>query len=100
MSKSKRSAVREPIQVYLTGAERARLDRLARELGVSRAEVLRRGLDTLAGSGRAQDYDPLDDLVGAFDAPGAPRDLAEEHDRYLAEDLEAEWHRPKRKRSS
>jgi len=37
-------SVREPIQVYLTAQERARLDRAAQELGVSRSEVLRRGI--------------------------------------------------------
>lgn len=37
-------SVREPIQVYLTSEERAQLDRTARELGVSRSEVLRRGI--------------------------------------------------------
>lgn len=36
--------VREPIQVYLTAQERDVLDRCAAELGVSRSEVLRRGL--------------------------------------------------------
>ncbi|MFW6085307.1 MAG: CopG family transcriptional regulator [Gemmatimonadota bacterium] len=36
--------VREPIQVYLTAAEREVLDRCAAELGVSRSEILRRGL--------------------------------------------------------
>ncbi len=41
--------VRAPIQTYLTAAERAELDRLARELGVSRSEALRRGIETLAG---------------------------------------------------
>lgn len=91
--------VREPIQVYLTPAERSRLERLARELGVSRAEVLRRGLEALAGAGG--DADPLDDLIGAFDNRAAPADLAERHDKYLAEDLEREWHRAtKRRRSS
>jgi len=39
--------VREPIQVYLTGQERAELDRAARELGVSRSEVLRRGVEAM-----------------------------------------------------
>ncbi len=39
--------VREPIQVYLTEAERARLDASAGALGVSRSEVLRRGIDAL-----------------------------------------------------
>ena len=40
--------VREPIQVYLTTAERERLDRVAKRLGVSRSEVLRRGLEDFA----------------------------------------------------
>jgi len=40
--------VREPIQVYLSSAERERLDRVAERLGVSRSEVLRRGLDEVA----------------------------------------------------
>jgi hypothetical protein len=36
--------IREPIQVCLTASERAQLDRAAGELGVSRSEVLRRGM--------------------------------------------------------
>jgi hypothetical protein len=39
--------VREPIQVYLTKQERAELDRAAAELGVSRSEVLRRGVEAV-----------------------------------------------------
>ncbi len=42
--------VREPIQTYLTAAERAELDRVAKELGVSRSEALRRGIRALAGN--------------------------------------------------
>ena len=45
--------VREPIQVYLTDAERAELDRLAGSLGVSRSEVLRRGVSALRTTGPA-----------------------------------------------
>ena len=52
--------VREPIQVYLTGAERAELDRRAAELGVSRSEALRRGIQALA---RPQAAGPLAALV-------------------------------------
>ena len=33
--------VREPIQVYLDADERALLERVARETGLSRAEILR-----------------------------------------------------------
>jgi hypothetical protein len=40
--------VREPIQVYLSAAERENLDRVAAELGVSRSEVLRKGLEKIA----------------------------------------------------
>lgn len=40
--------VREPIQVYLTSQERAELDRTADRLGVSRSEVLRRGIESIA----------------------------------------------------
>jgi hypothetical protein len=40
--------VREPIQVYLSTTERESLDRVAARLGVSRSEVLRRGLEQLA----------------------------------------------------
>lgn len=39
--------VREPIQTYLTADERTELDRVAAELGVSRSEVLRRGIEAL-----------------------------------------------------
>ena len=42
--------VREPIQVYLSGEERAELDRRAEELGASRSEALRRGIQALARS--------------------------------------------------
>lgn len=45
--------VREPIQVYLTAAERAALDRTARDLGVSRSEALRRGIEAVAGTANA-----------------------------------------------
>ncbi len=38
---------REPIQVYLTPEERAALDAAARELGVSRSEALRRGIQAM-----------------------------------------------------
>ncbi len=45
--------VREPIQVYLTEKERTVLDRLAAAMGVSRSEVLRRGVGALEPSSPA-----------------------------------------------
>ena len=68
--------VREPIQVYLTEAERVRLDRAAREMGVSRSEALRRGIEAV---GRTLGVGPLRDLVGegfvtpsGYSGPGEP----------------------------
>ena len=52
--------IREPIQVYLSTAERERLDRVAKRLGVSRSEVLRRGLDRIA---QRDSDDALADLI-------------------------------------
>ncbi|HET6361397.1 MAG TPA: ribbon-helix-helix domain-containing protein [Gemmatimonadota bacterium] len=40
--------VREPIQVYLSTKEREKLERVSRRMGVSRSEVLRRGLEEVA----------------------------------------------------
>lgn len=54
--------MREPIQVYLSSAERASLDRIAAELGVSRSEVLRRGLEAMSEPQKAADA-ALADLV-------------------------------------
>ena len=56
------TAVREPIQVYLSSAERDQLERLASSLGVSRSEVLRRGLEALAQAEQPGDA-ALADLV-------------------------------------
>ncbi len=66
--------VREPIQTYLTRDERAELDRVARELGVSRSEVLRRGIEALTRGHRG----PLRELAQEglvtppATGPGAP----------------------------
>lgn len=67
--------VREPIQVYLTADERAELDGVARNTGVSRSEILRRGIGLAGGAAYAG---PLRDLVEdgyltpAATSPGAP----------------------------
>ena len=68
------SSVREPIQVYLTPAERDVLDCCAAELGVSRSEVLRRGLRAIGdpagaspGGGSSDDW-----FTPASLSPGSP----------------------------
>lgn len=91
--------VREPIQVYLTKTERAKLDRLARDLGISRAEALRRGLDALADRQGESFYDVFDRLIGSIDRPDIPPDLAARHDEYIARDIE-QRKGPSRRRSS
>lgn len=82
--KRKASSVREPIQVYLTAEERARLDRLASEHGLSRAEVLRRGIRSFAvehAKGASAVLDFLEEMKGG----DWPRDVATHHDEHLAD---------------
>jgi NurA-like 5'-3' nuclease len=44
--------VAEPVQVYLDPAQRATLERLAAQLGATKSDVLRRGLDALESLSR------------------------------------------------
>ena len=83
----KRSRVREPVQVYLDQRDRELLEQLVGDTGLSRAELLRRGLRRLADLelGSAAAGDSLSDLVGALgDAFDLPTDLAARHDEYLS----------------
>lgn len=88
--------VGEPAQVYLTDADQARLERLTAQLGASKSDVLRRGLEAL----ELQHMDPsahpalrLIGLVTHGDEPDAV-DAAREHDRVLARSEEASWRAP------
>lgn len=78
--------VREPVQVYLDGADRDLLENLAHRTGLPRAEVLRRGLRRLAQTELAE-HKPgwsLDVLIGAMgDDPRLPTDLSARHDEFL-----------------
>lgn len=63
MSKRKKPAmIREPMQVYITNDERQLLDQVAGAEGISRAEVLRRGLRSYA-AGALGMRTPMLDLV-------------------------------------
>ena len=67
--------VREPIQVYLSSEERAELDRAAEELGVSRSEVLRRGVEAVRSrplSGLLRDVAADGLVTPATIGPGDP----------------------------
>lgn len=84
----------EPVQVYLAGADRERLQRLARQLGATKSDVLRQGLEALERQLADPAEHPALRLIGlAAGPPGrAPGyDVAREHDRFLAESEVAGW---------
>jgi hypothetical protein len=91
--------VGEPVQVYLDAAERRRLERLARQLGATKSDVLRRALEALERQASDPEAHPALQIVGVADQerPDDPGyDVAREHDRYLADSEEASWARPPR----
>jgi hypothetical protein len=82
----KRAQVREPVQVYLDPADRARLEEVAERTGLSRAEILRRGLRRVAEHLLAEHEAgaAFEHLIGALgDDESLPTDLAVRHDAYL-----------------
>ncbi len=90
---TERSKDREPFQVYLDPADRTLLHDVAERTGLSRAEILRRGLRRVAGD-LLEEEEPgsaFELVVGALaDAPSLPTDLAERHDAYLYGDHDDE----------
>jgi hypothetical protein len=78
--------VREPVQVYLDPEDRELLEEVSTQTGLSRAEVLRRGLRTFAERSlgdRAPGWS-LGTLIGALgNTRQVPKDLAAKHDNYL-----------------
>ena len=88
MTSDNKSRVREPVQVYLTGADRKLLREVAVAAGVSGAEVLRRGLRRMAGEVLAERNPALRLLqeMNAAEWPAdMPADAALRHDEQLAE---------------
>lgn len=86
MSRRKK-AVREPIQVYLTEDDRELLDRAAKQSGMSRAEVLRRGLRQFGGAVVSESHPVIEFLeaMAASDWPtDMPDDIGRRHDAELA----------------
>ena len=88
--------VREPVQVYLESPDRALLERAAAASGLSRAEVLRRGLHRFAAELLADASPALAFLesVATVAAAGSPADVATRHDDYLADWEVASWNAP------
>jgi hypothetical protein len=92
MSSSGTKRVREPIQVYLAEDERRVLDRLAKEAGVSRAEILRRGITALAREEQPWETSPVLAFARKVAVVGAglPPDAATRHDDYLADEAQGD----------
>ena len=88
--------VREPVQVYLDRQDRDLLEQLVESTGLPRTELIRRGIRALAAEKLVTPLpgSSMEALIGAFgESPDDPTDLAERHDFYLAEALEAELKR-------
>ena len=88
MAKTRSKRVREPVQVYLDSSDGDLLRALAEKTGLSKAELMRRGLRQLA-AGELSEKAPgwsLDALPGLI--TGGPADLSARHDDYLAAILE------------
>ncbi len=82
--------VSEPVQVYMAPHDRERLERLTEELGATKSDVLRRGLEALERQLLDPEHHPALQIIGiaGHDAVAETAyDIAREHDRYLA-DLE------------
>lgn len=80
---SKPKMVREPVQVYLAPDDNELLSRLTDETGLSKAEVLRRGIRSFAAESgvRSPMLDFLDEAAGAR----WPDSVAARHDEVLAD---------------
>jgi hypothetical protein len=92
----KQNRVGEPAQVYLTDADQARLERLTAQLGTSKSDVLRRGLEALELQHTEPSAHPALRLIGLVSDGDEPNaiDAAREHDRVLAQGEEASWRAP------
>jgi len=77
------SRLSEPLQIYITADERRLLDTLAADTGLSRAEILRRGLRTFAAE-RAGGGGPMQELLLSLRGSRWPTDIATDHDEQLA----------------
>jgi hypothetical protein len=92
-SPSSPGRVREPVQVYLEADDSSLLARLAASTGLSKAEVMRRGMRAFA---REQDLEsPMLRFVAENAAGDWPSGVAADHDAVLADSYAG--HRGKRR---
>ena len=86
--------VSEPLQVYLDRGQRRRLEQLAAELGLTKSDVVRRGLEALERQIADPAEHPALRIIGIASretTKWARYDIAFEHDRYLAETEQTSW---------
>ena len=82
---------KKPVQVYLGARHLNILETLVKKLNVSKAEALRRGLESLAREVVPVEEDPAWQLVGmAGEDADTPTDWSINHDRYLVEECQNE----------
>lgn len=82
MPKPPPRTLREPVQVYLAPDDSALLNRLATESGLSKAEILRRGVRSYARE--CGDESPMLRFLAESGAEGWPADgTAADHDAVL-----------------
>jgi Arc/MetJ-type ribon-helix-helix transcriptional regulator len=80
--------------VYLDRGQRRMLDQLADELGLTKSDVVRRGLEALERQMADPAEHPALRIIGIASgesAKAADYDVAREHDRYLAESERKSW---------
>ena len=85
-------SIREPVQVYLGADDSALLSRLTADTGLSKAEILRRGVRSFAREQTAG-TSPMLRFVTESRPDGWPNAVAKDHDAVLADE-----HRGARKR--
>jgi hypothetical protein len=88
--------MKRPLQVYLDGAEFARLDAWSKERGWTKSQAIRAAVRALTQPRAA---DPVLALSGMVSG-GLPRDASEQFDRYLEETFVAETAKPYRRRKT
>lgn len=70
------------LQVSLTDEQHHRLAKLARQQKISKAKLVREGIELVLRQERSETPDPLLDLIGQAGRIGR-RDVARRHDVYL-----------------
>jgi len=77
------AGAKEPLQIYMTADERRLLDTLSADTGLSRAEVLRRGLRSFAAE-QGGEGGPMQTLLKSLRRAHWTPGIATEHDEQLA----------------